>query len=326
MNKETGHKICFLILFLFYLTLNVCAQKYTEKILVVGSECNPGEAIFSNDSIIDNQFLHLVSFDSLTYARFSAKSLQTAMNLGLADLMIQYAHLEKNKSSDSVRILFLETKQKMNDLILLASFDINTTISEINCQIQQLQEIRIIGQRELDRKNRKLTLSSLFIGFGTAAVASAFDIFSPNENELMGAISFSGAAIASYIILKQLKLKKSFTMMHYRNPLTDIKYAPLTSTFYPPTIWSYINNQTYSISDSITNREYLITQFEEMNVLQAEKKITEQDKLNTYFGTHGIYTLESLDNKIYMMDIVSKRIAIMRYDLKVLEQELLISR
>lgn len=314
----------FLLTLILFFFNNCYAQELSEKIMIIGGDCNPGEAIFSNDSIIDDQSVNLVTFDSITSNRFSDKSRLTALNLGLGQLLIKFSMLEGNKSTDSLRILFLEIKQKINDYILLCNFDINTTIAEINCQIQELEELRVLGEREVAKKNRQLTLSSLFIGFGTAAVASSFDVFSPDKNVLIGTISFAGSAIASYIVLRQIKLKKTFTMMHYRNPLADIYYAPGTSSFYPPTVWSFLNNQTYVLNDSLTNRKFLMLQFNEMEILKNEKKISSEEKEKTYFGTIGTYSLDLLDNKIYMMDILSKRIAIMRYDLKVLEQEILI--
>lgn len=319
LNK--GH-LLIILLCLFHI-LSAFSQKNTPYIKI-GESCTPPEILSYNDSLIDRQVNYLLSYDSTTTARFSSRSLLTGLNSGLAKLLIQYSNLETQPVNDSTRIAILETKQKIQQILLLINQDINTTIAELDCQANQLKEIRTQAEIELERKNRRLTILSLLIGFGTTAVASSFDLLDPNNNIMIASVSIIGASAASYIIIRQLRLKKYFHMIHERNPLTEIKHPAINSHFYPPIIWSYLNNQSNNPTDTLSNREELLKRFESLELYNHEKKFTSSEKLNAYYGVMGKCNMEIIKNKITMLDMIAREIALLRYDIKLLEQELYI--
>lgn len=288
-------------------------SKYMQESNCIVEKTNYAELPFPKE-------LKSIEVDKALLANFSENSLHIANAINILDLLSEYVKLitELNTTENmSLRIKRLELAQQILQKMDLASLEISSIASELDCEEERVTQIADYLSNKEQEKETKLTVSAIVLGaLGTVSSVSAL-IKDDESNvwEYIGVASGVSEAVLGGMILWN---KKSIKILHKRNALREIWQDNTVSNIFPPSIWYYIKyagSQSSSLRTQIIDRWLSFKQID----LANEKK---RDKLVAlYFGDGGYYTTEQLYNRASMYDQLESGIKLIKQDLMILAIE-----
>jgi len=76
--------------------------------------------------------------------------------------------------------------------------------------------------------------------------------------------------------------------------------------------------------DSLSKREVLINEFEDTGILGRVNSKDKDANIKLFFSNGGRYNVDQLTDRINMLEMLETKINFMKYDLKRLQQEVMI--
>lgn len=264
--------------------------------------------------------LDSLKLDSCLWSNFSLNSLHAANAINLLGLLDEYVHLIDNINAQedlTIRVRRLELASEILQKIDLASLEISSMASELDCEEERITQIAdYLSNKEQD-KETKLTVAAIVVGaLGTVSSVSALiKDDASNVWEYVGAASgISELALGGLILWN----KKSIKLSHERNALRDIWEEKKTSDIFPPAIWYYIQ---YASSPMGSLRSQILDRWLSFKQIDLEDSKNSKKLIALYFGNGGFYTTEQLYNRASMYDQLESGIKLIKQDLMILAIE-----
>jgi hypothetical protein len=252
---------------------------------------------------------------------FSPASLQVAKLIGATELLNGYYHglqLYKEDSSLANRLRILEYRQKMVYRVSVASLEVASVESELDCELERAHQVAdyLLGKK--GNREKKLTVGAIVV---TAAGAVLTGLLK-SKDYAADRIGIASGLIGAGLGVMALTGDKKVAFEHPENALADIWHQPEVSKIFPPHIWYFL---TTAKSDTLKNsslRARLIGDWQRLDQLPPNSKMEElQEAANLYFGTGGIYNADQLNNRADMLDQLIAAINLLTQDLRLLLRE-----
>ncbi len=260
--------------------------------------------------------------------RFSLRTTNMSKNIGAYDLLCQYAKLEKNSQQNTIsledKLAFLTVKQELNQQINVANADITNILAELDCEKARILEAKSYLENWIAGRVNKLTVGSIFTGALGGILTGVIALLKPDDsNTEQQVVAIGGAAISAYLGMEAVVVKKKIKFYHARNYLQDFVDKPKYSRIYAPTVWNFVSKEFNKSGKTTSGCEIVLQKWQILGLLDvANKKQATQNKL--LLGNGGNYTTDELQARLDMLDIIAEEIDLTKYDLKRIQQELLL--
>lgn len=313
-------------LILIFLSLLLVACGSAKKLNYNLDQTNCSIPVSLKQNITSNPVpFYKLDLDTSLTNYFSTKSLYIANTIGIFNLLNEYAEKIKTyKSMRSIekRLELLELSQNISSKISLASLEVSSFASELDCEEEKIAQIAdyLSGKEQ----GTESTLTSVAIGIGAISSVSlgalAIAEKSNKNTELIGIGTGISEALLGVWMLVQ---NKKATVVHHRNILRSLWTGSDTAAIFPSFIWEYLNYYNpNSTIDNTSKRTSIINQWEAFNQINVAKPDKAAVLIELYFGNGGKYTSSQLYNRANMYDQLESYIKLMKQDLTLLTIEL----
>ncbi|MCZ2299741.1 MAG: hypothetical protein LC134_09720 [Chitinophagales bacterium] len=325
MSKKRYYKQVYLQLYqivfglLVVLLLNSCSGviKIPNNINNTNSFCNHQTNYnYSEEELAKPIFK--VEIDQSLNNIFSFRALNVANAINILNdlkehLKLREAYLKSQTIEN--RLDLMELSQTINNKINIASLEISSAASELDCEEERTSQIaNYIKGKEAQRENN-LVIGSIIVG---AAGSIATEALSSENNNAGTVAALSTSLVGTALGVMMLVNKRKVIFHHKRNTLGEIWYQLPVSTTLPPSIWYYLNYKDNS-KNKQSLRDLLVERWLNFGQIEHSEKNTKNTGI--YFGEGGKYTAEQLKNRAAMYDEIEANITIMKQDLKQLSIE-----
>lgn len=309
--------------------LGGCLSSCYRKVLIIQASaegCIIPESSFLYDSLlaVKNSLYETDTLDcaKILQNRFSLRSSNIAQDMQMIPLLCKFAKQEKNNTNPSE---FLQTKVDIQQQILVSITDLNSLLSEITCERERMQELYDALNGQISKRINKATVYSIIAGGLTTIIAATIAIRGNEDVPYYEqGIGIAGAAAGTYWGFRSISQKSKIKFLHSRNHLTDIWLRQSQSHIYSPYIWNYLS-KTFTLKGKTTNGlELVLNKWEELELPLAKDDRKYEQKLHLMLGMGGDYTLEDLENRIKMYEILVDEIITINYDLNRLQEEIML--
>jgi hypothetical protein len=250
-----------------------------------------------------------------------------AADIGVQSLLTDFVKVEKqiqqSKNTDHV-LQMVAFRQEITERISLASLELTSVLSEINCEIGRATELKNYLQLQIDKRETSSTILSVLAAASTQIVVSIFNL-SDADHRVVEATEIGGALISAYFVFRALKKKdKKAEFLHKRNFLKDIQDNPINSTVYLPMVWHYLSKEYENPEETITVRQTILNRWQELNLLTETEEQEQEQRTQLLFGEGGLYSIDDIDNRISLLDLLAIEVSLMNQELKQLQQEIMV--
>lgn len=273
-----------------------------------------------NLKLVKPRPLNKINIDSTLQNRLSFQSLNTANAIGLIEYLTSYIEVskeyQKSKSLEK-RIEQIELLQDIHQRINIASLEISAIAGEMDCEEERTDQFAQYLKNKEDNTEKNLIIGSIIVGSAGAITA---EVLADNANKegVAEAVAIGTSVLEATFGVLMLVNKRKITFNHQRNALSDIWNAPDTSTFFPPSIWYYLNFED-STHFPKSRRKLLAEKWVKFGqVNKGKKNKVDAEAYELYFGKGGKYRSEELKNRSDMLDQVEAYITLMKQDLNIL--------
>ncbi|HJR76931.1 MAG TPA: hypothetical protein VJ805_08150 [Nitrospiraceae bacterium] len=280
------------------------APKTSEHLLpVVTSQSNPDQ-------------------DDGAVVELSPTAEQTAATIRVLGLVKRLPRLEREAQAEPGTIWrLLWTRQQIVDRISLASFDVSSTVAEIDCEESRADHVAD-GMQEVrqDRQEQGLFLALIggaLIGVVAGALSLAGQATASAANAILGGALSVGIGGAATVFLGG-----EHDFQHPRNHLRELRDPPAQSALFPASVWRYLNGPSRTLPGE-TVRAALLTYWSQDGRLGEPGSATEQRRTELLFGDGGTYQITGLRIRAEMLNHVKSEILRMGQDLNQLLYEVL---
>jgi len=313
------------IIFLFSIMLVACQRQALVTTATV-QDCYVSKSSYFYDSLMfahnKQKTFDTTNIGGLLGNRFSRRSINIARDMGIEDLLCEFVRLEKSEKDLQS---FLQIKLDIQQRISLANLEVISTQEELECEINRMQEAQKILSDWINNKNNKLTIYSLVVG----SVATFLTFLAPT-NEFISkqeqTIGIVGAVATSYFSINSLILSKKTSFKHPRNHLKDIYQETSLSQIYSPFVWNFITKKFVKDQKITSGIEILKNMWLALEYPISSKDKKYKKKLSLFLGEGGEYSEDDLTARIEMYKSIKQEIGLINYDLKRLEQEMILGK
>lgn len=248
---------------------------------------------------------------------FSANAIQAAEVIGAAGPLRQLAEAGP-AAAPTVR---LRARQLVTDRILLAMLDVSSSLAALDCEGERGDQLRMRLEGRETRRAQRLGLASILAGAATAAATGGLAIAgATSAGNIAGILGGSGEASLAALLLfgeSQGELRTP------RNPLRDIALREPASGVFPPTVWRYLTRPRVGMAEQPSIAEIVVAEWHAAELLPPPGTSEAAAREALLFGAGGTYTVEALEARDAMLDLVEASVALMHRDLRELLEELL---
>lgn len=257
--------------------------------------------------------------------RFSRRATNIAKDIGVYGLLCQYARLEAKTTKSNDPELFA-AKYELEQRIGVASSDVTSILAEIDCEKSRISEVESHLDEWIDARINRFTVASILAGSISAIATSAIALDRPDDsNTEQQYTAISGAVVSGYLGLRAVSVKKKIKLMHARNHLRDFLENPKESRLYAPNIWNFIVKD-FTIKDKkTTGRQEVLNRWAILGFFDPQDKDYER-KRKLLMSDGGDYEIDDLVARTAMLDVVAAEIDLIKYDIKRLQQEILLGK
>ncbi|MDX1904968.1 MAG: hypothetical protein SFU27_12490 [Thermonemataceae bacterium] len=316
-----------LVLILLSLTLGVACNRKALTTKATPQNCYVSGSAYFYDSLMfannKQKSYDTTQIDKLLDSRFSKRSINIAKDMGIEDFLCEFVRQESVADSNAPNILSL--KLDIQQRISLANLEVISMQDELECEINRMQEAQKQLSAWMNNKNNKLTIYSLIVG----SVATFITFIAPNNeaiSEQEQSIGIIGAVATTYFSFNALILHKKIKLNHQRNHLKDIYKMPLHSQIYAPFLWSFLTKKFIQDQKMTSGIELLQKSWLALEYPTAYGDKQYQKKLDLFISEGGNYNEDDLAARIEMYKSIKQEIGLINYDLKRLEQEMIIGK
>jgi hypothetical protein len=279
------------------------------------------------DSLLAIQIQRDTTFSAEVNKRFTLRAKSVAADVGVQSLLTQFVKVEKeiqhNKTADNL-LQMVAIRQEITERVSLASLELTSVLSEINCEIGRATEMKNYLQLQLDKRVVSATILSVLAAATAQVVVSIFSL-SDKDQRVIEATEIGGALMSGYFALSALKQKdKKAMFLHKRNFLTEIRDNPTNSTIFLPMVWHYLTKEYENTDKTITVRQNILNRWQELNLLTESEEQEQVQRIQLLFGEGGLYSKDDIDNRISLLDLLAIEVSLMNQELKQLQQEIMV--
>lgn len=254
--------------------------------------------------------------------RLSPTSVKLAKLLGLEDALYDLTALQRDHADNakgSSALLLLWRQQQIMDRISLASFDVISTVTEVDCEEARADHVAD-GLTELrqDKQERGLFLALVgdaLIGVVAGALSLAGKATAASANAILGGVLATGIGGAATIFLEV-----NHDFYHPRNHLAELWQPMDSSLLFPDSVWRYLTTPRPLLDETI--RDELIARW--MNEGRFGNPDEEGERRQALqLGAGGRYDIRSLRIRAEMLNHLKSAVLQMGQDLNVLMYEIM---
>ena len=320
-----NYQLFLVLFFVFSSGLMSCrSAQDTARLKMINnnSYCQNSSSVFYFDSL----WLDMVKQDTLLTAaateRFSPRARNIAKDMGIASLLNQYSEIEKTKGLDKDILA-----GKIAVFTHHADLEVTSCVAELNCELKRSEELRDFLRGRIQKRINRLTIASILIGTATSVIVNTVAL--DNTRAAKYSQTFKYAFIGSSVLGSALSIRSFFLtdkalFMHKRNALTDIWENPKQPRILPPIVWRFVNKKFQKQGVWTSGREILVDQWKDMGMLanSPDPKVATRNK--SLLGKEGYYDMGLIETRITMLKMLTEEINLVLYDLKRLQQELIL--
>lgn len=284
-------------------------------------QCYTSETGYIYDSLLAVQKspYDTVGGGAIVSKRFSRRATAIAKDINIYPLLCEYTRMESQADKENIK--FLLVKQELNQRIALANNDLTSSLAELTCEKARMMEAKSSLDGWINRSVARVTVASIVVG-GAATIAASAVSLAEGENQTEQSIAIAGAVVGSYLGFKALANKKTIRFMHPRNHLQDFWEEKAHSRIFSPIIWNFVSKNFILKGENTNGKKEVIKKWANSNLLK--KGDTKMEKL--LMGVGGAYSSDELGVRINMFEGIEAEIDLIKYDLKRLQQELILGK
>ena len=327
-----------LMLFLSLLCLFSC----TKKALVTQTSkenCTVSSTSFYYDSLlyVTNQknTFDTTSAQTVLKPYFSNRTVNIAKCFGSYSLLCEYARA-KSKSTDAMNDTKLSyLRNELQQQIFAATADVNSMQAEIACEKSRMLELQKELQSWISKRLDRATVYSIALGGLVTIIGSTIALNEGDINYEQGS-QIIGAVAVTYLSFRSIAVRKKVLYLHEnRNHLKDIYEDNIISRTYSPFLWNFMSKEFKLNGTLTTGKKEIIKKWEKnfpillLDDTKENKKHNKEVKNNKelmtkFVGKGTEYSVDELETRIYMYETLAAELDLVHYDLKRLQQEMLI--
>ncbi len=214
----------------------------------------------------------------------------------------------------------LRLRQAISDRITAASLDVSVTLAEIDCEGERGDQVQNRLTAIEARRARRLSLGSILVGALTAGLTGGLSLARVPGADVAGILG--GAAEAS-LGAALLFGEPTGTLGTERNLLREVWERPVRPAFFPETVWRYLNRPVRGEDgDSRTTLDVVVAEWRAGDRFGPPGSAEERARMALLFGPGGTYTIEDLEVREALLELVETSVGLMSRDLRVLLAEL----
>lgn len=336
MTKQLFQSI--IILFLSIFSLASC----TKKALITQTSkenCTVSNTSFFYDSLlyVSNQknIFDTTNAQAVLKPYFSNRTISIAKNFGSYFLLCDYARA-KSKSTDAMSDAKLSyLRNELQQQIFAATADVNSMQAEIACEKTRMLELQKELQAWISKRLNRATVYSIALG-GVVTIIGGVIALNEGAPEYEQGSQIIGAVAVTYLSFRSIALKKKVLYMHEnRNHLKDIYENNTLSRTYSPFLWNFMSKEFKLNGTLTTGKKEIIKKWEKnfsiiaLDATKENKKhnkevVDNKELMTKFIGKGGEYSVDELETRIYMYETLAAELDLIHYDLKRLQQEMLI--
>ena len=266
---------------------------------------------------------------------FSNRTISITKNFGGYGLLCEYARA-KSKSTDAVNDTKLSyLRNELQQQIFAATADVNSMQAEIACEKTRMLELQKELQAWISKRLNRATVYSIALG-GLVTIIGSTIALKEGPLEYEQGSQIIGAVAVTYLSFRSIALRKKVLYMHEnRNHLQDIYENKTFSKTYSPFLWNFMSKD-FKINDVPTTgkkeiikkweKNFPIVLFDDTKENKKENKEVKNNRelMTKFIGKGGEYSVDELETRIYMYETLAAELDLIHYDLKRLQQEMLI--
>lgn len=313
-----------LTIFALFLTLLISSCAGTKNIQshIEMSACTQQGNFPYSPGDIPRPF-HQIDLDTALSARFSPTSLNVANAIGILDLLTNYVNgLKKYQSEQTIdnRLSLLELSHKISQRINLASLEVSSVASELDCEEEKIAQLaNYLNEREGENETR-LTVMAIVAG-ATGAIVSGILLSNGKGGDNIEYIGIASGITEATLGLMILSNKRKAEFYHPRNALREVWEGRETSQIFPSFVWYYLNYHNPDNPDNKSLRYQILERWMSFKQIDNAKSKRKRQLIDLYFGDGGKYTTEQLYNRANMYDQLESYIKLIKQDLTLLSVE-----
>lgn len=250
----------------------------------------------------------------------SPSSSRLAHILELEDVLHELAALDAvGNPTLRERWLLLWRHQQIMDRISLASFDVISTVTEIDCEETRADHVAH-GLTEIRQDKQERALFLALIGDALiGVVAGAFSL--AGKATVSAANAIAGGSIAVGLGgAATIFLGGDHEFLHPRNHLTELWADKQSSALFPHSVWRYLNTEDES---GLTIRRELLYRWGEEQRLGALDSEQARARAALFLSEGGTYEIQDLRIRSEMLNHLKSAVLRMGQDLNVLMYEVM---
>lgn len=329
--QKNYHKTFILSLFIaFSLSLFSCASwRKPLNIPASLSKCSMSDRSHYFDSLVDESTKKIV-FDTanahvMLHKRFSHRSVVLMQNLNLYNLITEFVNQEEDNKNNPSNAEFLHIKQMLIQRIMLAEADILSNLAELDCEKTRLiSAISYLDDYNQTRINRA-TVGAVLAGAISGALTGAVALYNPDSsNTEQQLLTIAGALGGGYFGFKAFGTKRKINFFHSRNHLRDIWENKPNSQIFSPSVWAFMRKEFKRKDKQTTGIEVIKEMWENEGILEKGSKGFERKLKLLITSNGGAYSGNDLQDRLNMVVLIEQEIDVMKYDLKRVQQEIIL--
>ncbi|HNR86119.1 MAG TPA: hypothetical protein PKN38_05875 [Taishania sp.] len=263
--------------------------------------------------------LIIENLDSNLIHSFSISSLNIANGIGVLDLLSEYVqHRNKYKSNPTFesRLQAIELFQRIDYRINLASLEISSIASEMDCEEEKITQLADFMKEKEGQVENRLNVAAIAVG---AAGAILSGVLNDGGEKIAGV---TGGIVEATLGTLMLVNQKKVYFEHKRNALGEVWNNVSKSEIFPPSIWYYLTSSDLNDDDQESKVHQIIERWMEFEQFDEVKEKKRKKLIQLYFGEGGDYTTEQLFNRANMLDQLESHIKLMKQELTLLTMEI----
>ncbi|MCK8783925.1 hypothetical protein M0638_05960 [Roseomonas sp. NAR14] len=214
----------------------------------------------------------------------------------------------------------LRLRQAVDDRVTRAMLDVASTLAVIDCEGERGDGLRARLQSAQDRRVQRLSLAGILLGAASAAVSGGLSLGGLDAASDVAEIA--GGAAGAGVALSLLFGEASGPLRTSPNLLREVWEGPDRSTLYPYTVWHYLTRPRLDDASAQTPAALLVAEWRADGGLDPDGTPAERERFALLFGPGGNYTIQDLELRDSMLDLLEASIALMNEDLRVLLAEM----
>jgi len=254
---------------------------------------------------------------------FSQQAIAIAEVIDALPLLRQIPPLEAEAAAGSseAQLKLLRVNQRITDRIVLAILDVSRTVAVIECETERGDQLQDWLQKVEDRRIRRLAITSIMAGALTSIVSGALALAAPAA-AASGIAGVTGGMIEAGAGVAGMEGAAAGSLSTDPNILGEVWEGPPESTLFPAPVWRYLTRPSSDDTSDLTVRGILIAQWGAGERFGEPGSEAERDRITLLFGPGGVYTIDDLNARDALLDLLQATITRMNQELQILLREL----